>query len=159
MKTRLYLGLIALLLLFASLAAHAVEKPIYAWGFNGAGQLGNGTGTDTESTPVQTSNLTDVLQVSGGTFHSLALKSDGTVWAWGLNDNGRLGDGTATGRNTPVQISNLTGMAQVSAGNRHSLALKSDGTVWAWGGNSSGQLGDGTTNETHSRSDLQYHGD
>ena len=143
MKTKLHLALFALLLLFASLAANAVEKPIYAWGLNSSGQLGNGTTTDSY-TPVQTSNLTGILQVSAGSTHSLALKSDGTVWAWGNNGNGELGDGTFDNKGTPVQVTGLTGAVQVSAGYNYSLALRSDGTAWGWGINNAGQLGDGT---------------
>src|SRR5438105_3618488 len=67
------------------------------------------------------------------------------VWAWGSNNHGQLGDGTAIDRSTPVQVQNLSGVTAVCAGSTHNLALKADGTVWAWGANSSGQLGDGTT--------------
>jgi alpha-tubulin suppressor-like RCC1 family protein len=79
------------------------------------------------------------------TNHTLYRKSDGTVWAWGLNNKSQLGDGTTTNRPTPVQVSGLTGVTAVAAGNEHSLALKSDGTVWGWGSNSNGQLGNGVT--------------
>ena len=72
-------------------------------------------------------------QISGGASHSLSLKSDGTVWAWGKNDYGQLGDGTTTQRSTPVQVSSLSGVIAVADGDYHSLAVKSDGTVWAWG--------------------------
>ena len=83
--------------------------------------------------------------VDGGTAYSLALRSDGTVWSWGLNSAGQLGDGTTTQRLSPVFVAGLTGIKAVSAGGSHSLALRSDGTVWSWGFNQSGQLGDGTT--------------
>jgi alpha-tubulin suppressor-like RCC1 family protein len=73
----------------------------------------------------------------------LALRKDGTVWAWGGNDKGQLGDGTTTGRATPVQVSGLTGVTAMAAGYSHSLALRGDGTVWCWGDNEAGQLGDG----------------
>src|SRR6185436_7579276 len=94
------------------------------------------------STPVQVTGLTGVTAIASGAYHSLALKSDGTVWAWGYNYYGTLGDGTTTTRSTPVQVSGLTGVIAVSAGTLHSLALKSDGTVWAWGYNGFGELGD-----------------
>ena len=74
-----------------------------------------------------------IEQIAGGGSHSLALKSDGTVWAWGQNERGQLGDGTTSNRSTPVQVSNLTGVIAIAAGDSQSLALKSDGTVWAWG--------------------------
>jgi len=87
----------------------------------------------------------DWVQIAGGGHHSLALRNDGTVWAWGRNNYGQLGDGTTTERHTPVQVANLTGVQAIAGGFSHSLALRSDGTVWAWGRNSKGQLGDGTT--------------
>jgi alpha-tubulin suppressor-like RCC1 family protein len=126
----------------------------WAWGRNSEGQLGNGT---TNPNPTQVSNLTDVLAVAGGSLHSLAIKSDGTddgpandgtVWAWGNNFRGQLGDGTSgsgTNKNTPVQASGLTDVVAVAAGSNHSLAVKSDGTVWTWGSNSQGMLGNGTS--------------
>ena len=84
-------------------------------------------------------------KVAGGPYHSLTLKNDGTVWAWGRNDFGELGNGTTTSRYTPVQVKGLTNVVAIAAGYDHSLALRSDGTVWAWGLNGNGQLGDGTT--------------
>jgi alpha-tubulin suppressor-like RCC1 family protein len=83
--------------------------------------------------------------VKGGNYHSVALKTDGTVWAWGYNYYGQLGDGTYTDRSTPAQVSNLTDVKAISTLSSHALALKSDGTVWAWGYNYFGQLGDNTT--------------
>ncbi|MBK9463012.1 MAG: T9SS type A sorting domain-containing protein [Sphingobacteriales bacterium] len=84
------------------------------------------------------------LSISAGDSHSLGIKTDGTLWAWGRNNNGQLGDGTLTQRNTPVKIGNANNWLSVSAGSTHSLALKVDGTLWAWGRNVEGQLGDGT---------------
>ena len=89
--------------------------------------------------------VSPVSAIAGGEYYSLALKSDGTVWAWGENSVGQLGDGTTINRSNAVQVSGLSGVIAIAAGAYHSLALKSDGTVWAWGANSLGQLGDGTT--------------
>jgi alpha-tubulin suppressor-like RCC1 family protein len=75
----------------------------------------------------------------------MALKSDETVWSWGYNLYGKLGDGTTTYKTTPVQITTITGASNISAGNNLSLILKSDGTVWSCGYNEYGQLGDNTT--------------
>jgi alpha-tubulin suppressor-like RCC1 family protein len=71
-------------------------------------------------------------------------KSNGTLWAWGRNDKGQLGDGSSVNSNVPVQVGTANDWASISAGNEHSIALKSNGTIWSWGDNSSGQLGDGT---------------
>ncbi|KJY52025.1 RCC1 repeat domain protein, 2 domains [Bifidobacterium kimbladii] len=137
----------------------------YAWGSNSQGQLGDGTGT-TRYTPVMVrkpdrSTYPDLpedftyLQVSAGASHSLALGSDGNVYAWGSNGSGRLGDGTTTERHAPVRVktpdrktypdlpADFTYL-QVSAGYNYSLAVGSDGNAYAWGSNSQGQLGDGT---------------
>ncbi len=92
------------------------------------------------------SALSSVTAVAGGGYHSLALKSDGTVWAWGGSDYySQLGNGTTGSSPTPVQVSSLSSVTAIAGGVDHSLALKSDGTVWAWGYNEYGQLGDGTT--------------
>jgi alpha-tubulin suppressor-like RCC1 family protein len=89
------------------------------------------------------------IAVSAGDQHSLAVKADGTVWAWGNNGQYELGDGTTIDKYHPVQVPGLTGITAVSAGFSHSLALKTDGTVWAWGNNGNGVLGTGdTTNST-----------
>jgi alpha-tubulin suppressor-like RCC1 family protein len=118
-----------------------------AWGNNTLGQLGDGTTT----TPgplqyVAVSGLTGgVAQVSAGFYHSLALTTGGSVWAWGDNTVGELGDDTTVNSSIPVQVSGLSGITQVSAGGSGSLALSSDGTVWAWGWNQFGEVGDGTT--------------
>ncbi len=114
---------------------------VYAWGFNGAGQLGDGT-TTTRQAPVAVTGLSGVFTaVAAGNNHSLALRNDGTVWAWGNNFQGQLGDGTVTNHLVPVQVAGLTGITAISAGNQVSLARKSDGSMWAWGANTAGQLG------------------
>jgi hypothetical protein len=123
------------------------DGTVWAWGDNSNGQLGDGT-TISRLTPVQVSGLNGVIAISaGGWNHTVALKIDGTVWAWGDNYFGQLGDGTTIGRLTPVQVSGLSGVIAISAGMQHTVAIKSDGTVWAWGYNGAGQLGDGTTIE------------
>jgi alpha-tubulin suppressor-like RCC1 family protein len=133
---------------------------VWAWGANGDGQLGNNTQTDS-ATPVQVLDstgtaLTGVQEIAAGANHSLALKNDGTVWAWGRNTQGQLGDSTTTDSAKPVQVkmgaSNfLTGITAIAAGGEHSLALDGLGNVWAWGGNWTGQIGQ-TTNPTQPNS-------
>ncbi|MCL2088900.1 MAG: Ig-like domain-containing protein [Oscillospiraceae bacterium] len=130
-------------------AALKSDGTVWAWGWNLYIQLGDGTYTDFHTTPVQVSGLTEVTAISAGYYNTVALKSDGTVWAWGYNWSGQLGDGTTTEHRTPVQVFGLTGVTAISAEYEHTIALKSDGTVWAWGGNSVGRLGDGTTTDRH----------
>lgn len=118
---------------------------VWACGFNAEGELGNGSFTNS-NIPVQVSGLTGITAISSsGGFHSLFLKSDGTVWACGLNAQGQLGNGTFTTSNTPVQVNGLTNIIAIAGGGYHSLFLKSDGTVQSCGYNNRGQLGDGTT--------------
>ena len=124
------------------------DGTVWAWGDNGFGELGNNS-TTPSYTPVQVEGsgssgfLTGVIAVSAGSYHCLALKSDGTVWAWGDNSKGELGINTSTSSSkTPVQVGSLSNVTAIAAGDNYfSLALKSDGTVWAWGYNFSGQLG------------------
>lgn len=125
--------------------AIASDGSVFAWGANWEGQLGDGSTTD-RLTPVEISVPGKTfLAISAGEEHSLALASDGSVYAWGNNSNGQLGDASTTNRNAPVEIS-VTGktFSEISAGDGHSLALADDGSVYAWGQNSEGQLGDGT---------------
>ena len=84
---------------------------------------------------------------TSGNLHVIGIKFDGTLWAWGYNANGQLGDGTTTQRTSPVQIGSDTNWASVAVGSNHSVAIKSTGTLWAWGNNANGQLGDGTTTQ------------
>jgi hypothetical protein len=86
-----------------------------------------------------------VVEVATGHYHSLALRSDGTVRAWGYNAFGQLGDGTTTNRRSPITVSGLTNVVHIAGGRDMSYAVRSDGTVWAWGLNSDGSIGDGTT--------------
>ena len=121
------------------------DGTLWAWGYNQDGELGDGTVVNRHS-PVQIGTDTNWRQiaVSGGGDHTVALKNDGTLWAWGYNNEGQLGDGTFVDRRSPVQIGTDTDWTQISAGAYHTVALKNDGTLWAWGYNNEGQLGDGT---------------
>jgi alpha-tubulin suppressor-like RCC1 family protein len=121
-----------------------VGGEVETWGRNDQGQLGDGA-TFNRTSPVAVNGLSNVVSVSAGDSHMLALRADGTVWSWGMNSSGQLGDGTTTSRNTPTQVVGITNAIAISAGRLHSLALLSDGTVKSWGANSNLQLGDGTS--------------
>jgi alpha-tubulin suppressor-like RCC1 family protein len=133
--------------------ALAQDGTVWAWGSNGAGQLGDGTSeshaaaaqvvTRTGAGPMP---LTGIVAISAGSSHCVALRMDGTVWAWGWNASGQLGDGSTTDRREAVQVTSseggvLDGVIALSAGYDFSLSLEADGTVWAWGGNYYGTLG------------------
>lgn len=119
---------------------------VVSWGYNGNGQLGDGSSLGVvRAYPGPISTLSSgVTDLAAGDFHNTAVKSDGTVWAWGYNGYGQLGNNATVDQGTPIQVATLTGVTASAAGYDHTLALKSDGTVWAWGYNFYGQLGDGT---------------
>ena len=143
--------------------ALASDGTVYSWGFNSWGQLGNGTsGTaNNASAPVAVKIAgtpmegKTIVQVAAGATHSLALATDGTIYAWGKNEYGQLGNDSTT--NSPVPVAVKTAgtpmdgktIIQIHAGYEHSLALASDGTVYAWGRNNSGQLGKNDATDTH----------
>lgn len=132
-------------------AQAATGGAVLAWGFQEYGALGDGTRGISQSMakPVTGPEAgSGVVTVAAGIHHSLALKSDGTVLAWGRGDGGTLGDGDLDQhyRTTPAQVSGLgpgSGVVAVVSGGFHNLALRSDGTVLAWGTNWQGQLGTG----------------
>jgi len=122
------------------------EGNLWTWGLNSYGRLGDNTVVD-RSTPVTTfAGGTNWKQVTGGGNYTAAIKTDGTLWTWGDNTSGQVGDNTTTQRLTPVTT--LAGGAnwkQVSCGFRHTAAIKTDGTLWTWGFNGLGVLGNNTT--------------
>ena len=129
------------------------DGTVWAWGYDGnSGVLGIGqfSGSPYYKTQAhQVSVLTSgVKQVVTGEVHTLALKDDGTVWAWGNGSYVGLGSGTST-QYAPVQVTSLSNIDAIAAGGSHSLALKNDGKVWAWGSGDSGRLGNAATNFQH----------
>ena len=137
-----------------TLVVRSTDGSVWAWGNNDWGQVGdinnpcNGN-CPLRATPARSGTLLNAVSVAAGSLHSLAARADGTVWAWGNNDHGQLGDGTTAQHSVPNQVPGLSGVVMVAAHGNFSLALKGDGTVWAWGSNNHGQLGDGTTAEQH----------
>jgi hypothetical protein len=139
------------------------DGSLWAWGRNNYGQLGIGTKTNSCifdiyfqlyscPNPVQVETDTQWVSVSTGYTHTMALKADGSLWAWGRNDYGQLGIGTKTNSCSyddlgwyvcfaPVQVGTDTGWGSVVAGDAHNAALKTDGSLWVWGWNDYGQLG------------------
>lgn len=141
------------------------DGTVWIWGNNSFGQIGDGTKNNEFSkndpnndqlTPVQVPGLTGVRAIAASRGHNLALKTDGTVWAWGRNDLGQIGDGTNRERFTPVQVLGpdgsvfLTDITMIAAGGFYggnSAAVRNDGTLFLWGDNYNGQLGDGSDTE------------
>jgi alpha-tubulin suppressor-like RCC1 family protein len=120
---------------------------LWTWGNNGSGQLGNNTTTASYSPGSVSGGGTTWSAAAGGRYHSVGIKSDGTLWTWGANSYyGRLGNSSQTARSSPGQtISGGTTWCQIDAGRDHTLAVKTDGTLWAWGKGCCGELGIGTT--------------
>jgi alpha-tubulin suppressor-like RCC1 family protein len=118
---------------------------VYSWGSNVSGDLGLPSAPSKILTPEQIPGLSNVVQVSAGNNHALALLSNGTVMSWGNNLLGELGIGNTVKHNKPVLVPGLTDVVAVSAGRSFSTALRANGTVMTWGANAFGQLGDGST--------------
>ena len=127
-------------------AAIKTDGTLWTWGRGDSGQLGDNTVAH-KSTPVTTfAGGTNWKQVSGGSGHCAAIKTDGTLWTWGLGTNGRLGDNTTTSKSTPVTtFAGGTNWKQVGGGGYHCAAIKTDGTLWTWGYGHEGRLGNNTT--------------
>ncbi|MFE5321461.1 fibronectin type III domain-containing protein [Paenibacillus sp. NPDC056579] len=123
------------------------DGSVWSWGMSFVGALGTGITIDTKVTPTQITGLSDMIAVASGDDHGLALKRDGTVWSWGYNNYGELGNGTNTTSTTPVQVIGLTDVKAIAAGKDASLALKKDGSLWAWGGVPF--LGNGSMNNSY----------
>lgn len=137
-----------------SWSASAQSAPtLWGWGYGHYGQMGNGTADANNPSPSPVAGTSDVIMVIGGSYHTLALRSDGTVWVWGDATYGQLGGAPAPDGcyiyNTPcsrrpVQVPGLSGITGIAAGSFFNLALRNDGAVFVWGANDSGQLGLGT---------------
>ncbi len=117
---------------------------VWTWGRNSQGQLGYGVADwNAHRVPEQVNGLSGALGVAAGWGHSAAVLNDGTVWGWGDNDEGQLGDDTNINRYYPVQTTEMVDATAVACGSFHTVALMGDGTLMSWGRNSEGQLGNG----------------
>jgi len=122
------------------------DGTLWSWGYSGEGRLGSpGPNTSQPRQVVLAPGLSVVTAISTGDGHSLALSQDGTVWCWGANAGGQLGDPALLYANSvvPVQVFQLTGVVAIAGGGGHSIALRNDGSVWAWGSNYRSELGNG----------------
>jgi alpha-tubulin suppressor-like RCC1 family protein len=131
---------------FFHVGAIKTDKTLWTWGRNSYGQLGDNTITH-RSSPVQTvagGNNWNVI--SCGVQNTACIKTDGTLWLWGRNSYGGLGDNTTTNKSSPIQtVAGGSNWISVACGLGHTAAIKADGTLWTWGRNFHGQLGDNTT--------------
>lgn len=119
---------------------------LWSWGLNNYGQLGLGDSMITRTTPTPIGNDSDWSAIVCGFGHSIALKTDGSLWTWGYNSSGQLGlgdNGVGTERTTPTKVDTASDWSAIAAGHYHSFAVKSNGTLWAWGDMSKGKLGFG----------------
>ena len=111
-----------------------VENKLWTWGYNYKGQLGDNTATSRLSPITTAGGGTNWSQVSAGRLHTAAIKTDGTLWTWGYNSYGQLGNMMFDDKSSPITPSNSsTTWKQVSAGDNHTAAIKTDGTLWVWG--------------------------
>lgn len=147
-------SLIALIGELAAGARHAcarradgTERSVQCWGENEQGQVGDGTVID-RLTPTQVDvSLVNVEELAAAYDFTCARRTDGSVWCWGSNQFGNLGDGSTTSRTRPVRVEGVTGATAVAAGGGHACAIATSGAVWCWGDNFYGQVGDGTTSD------------
>lgn len=127
------------------------DGSLWTWGYNGFGNLGTGNTTSRSSPGTTVACENNWCSVSSGYSHVAGIKTDGTLWTWGRNHCGQLGDGTVTNRSSPVTV--LGGgntWCAVSSGYSHTAAIKTDGTLWTWGSNAQGELGIGNTTTSRS---------
>jgi hypothetical protein len=126
-------------------AAIKTNGTLWTWGYNGDGQIGDNTVVNKSSPVTTVVGGTNWKQVSCGNSHTAAIKTDGTLWTWGRDNYGQLGDNTTVNKSSPVTtVGGGTNWKQVACGGYHTAAIKTNGTLWTWGKNLDGQIGDNT---------------
>ena len=121
------------------------DDSLWAWGYDGFGQLGSTAVDDYAASPVLVNDSVAWIDISAGGDHSLAVNGSGELWAWGRNSAGQLGDGSTTTSFLPIRIGGDSDWVEVAAGSLHSLAFKTDDSLYSWGSNGYGQLGRDST--------------
>ncbi len=139
---------------YTSVAIKA-DSTVWSWGYNEYGQLGSGVFSTGSATPLMAIGLTDIIEIEAGQYHTIALKSDSTIWTWGRNDVGQLGHGTAADSSYPTQVANFSSVVHIAKGMLYDYTqvVKNDGTIWSWGSNFYGQFGNGSTGFTNTPTD------
>jgi len=132
---------------YSHTTAIKTDGTLWTWGKNGFGQLGDSTTgiANSKSNPNQIGVLTTWLSVSAAGYCTAAVRTDGTLWTWGYNNNGQLGLGNTINTSSPGQVGNLTNWLSVSSGQYHIVAIKTDKTIWTWGAGTDGKMGLGNT--------------
>lgn len=129
--------------------AHTVllnsDGTVWSFGFSSHGELGTGNKNDRETEPYQNNYINDVKEIGAGGYFTIALKNDGTVWAYGSNNFGQLGNASTVDSVKPVKVMNLSNIIRIDAGEDSSGALDKSGNLWVWGHGVSGVLGQGDT--------------
>ena len=136
------------------------EGHVWSWGYNGYGELGNGTTTSsTEKVQVKSPDgegvLENIVAISAGNYHSIALDKDGNVYTWGYNGYGQLGLGNTTNTVLPVKVDDLEGIIKIEAGNYTSYVIDNNNHLWSTGYNYYGELGNGSTSNRSKFTQIQ----
>jgi alpha-tubulin suppressor-like RCC1 family protein len=132
----------------ASGGTHALalesDGTVWSWGHNELGQLGNQLVTAAPVyPPTQIPGLDNIQSIATSAPSSFAVAADGTVWAWGDNSSGQLGDGTTTNYPSPIHLTTISNVRAIATNGNCTYAVKTDGTIWSWGSNQNGILGTG----------------